>query len=145
MRTSKGVTLIELLIVIAIIGILAAIGIPAYVGQQLKAARSEAFTELENLKLLEEVFFAEQNVYTGDLGVAGSTRAIRDANVDAIRVDLPAFQPGNDANFSYMILADEDINGLGLIPCFHAIATGVDGTRVDGDIFGLDCNNNTNY
>ncbi len=145
MRNSKGVTLIELLIVIAIIGILAAIGTPAYIGQQLKAARSEAFTELESLRLLEEVFFSENNVYTGNLGVAGNTRAIRDANFDAIRVNLPAFQPDNDANFSYMILADEDINGTVLVPCFHARATGVDGTRVDGDIFDIDCNNNTNY
>jgi len=59
----KGFTLIELLITVAIIGILAAIGIPAYIGQQRNAARTEAYTNLQNLALLESQFFAERGRY----------------------------------------------------------------------------------
>jgi len=73
--SKNGFTLIELLIVIAIIGILAAIAIPGYVGQQRNATRTEAYTNLQNLRLLEEQYFAENGVYTTDMGtIAGNTQ-----------------------------------------------------------------------
>ncbi len=60
----KGFTLIELLIVIAIIGIIAAIGIPSYIGRQKSAARTEAYTNLQNLSILEAQFFADRGRYS---------------------------------------------------------------------------------
>lgn len=147
----KGFTLTELLIVVAIIGILAMIAIPAYIGQQKNAARTEAYTNLQNLRLLEEQFFAENGAYTTAMGtVGGSTPAIRDANVTAIQTNalpnrLPGFRPGDGANFSYRIEQDINLAGAAQIPCFRATATGVDGTRVAGDSFMIDCNNNKNF
>jgi len=147
----KGFTLIELLIVVAIIGILVMVGIPAYIGQQKRAARTEAYTNLQNLRLLEEQFFSENGVYTTAMGtVAGSTPAIRDANLTAIQTNalpnrLSRFQPGAGSNFSYRIEQNIDIAGTGQTPCFRATATGVDTTRVAGDSFMIDCNNNRNF
>ena len=68
----KGVTLIELIIVVAIIGILAMIAVPAYIGQQKNAARTEAYGNLQNLRLLEEQFFAENGRYTITLGTCAA-------------------------------------------------------------------------
>lgn len=140
MKGNSGITLIELIIVVTIIGLLAAIAVPSYIGQQRNAARSEAFSNLETLRLLEEQFIAENGAYTGALGSAGGTVAIRDANLAAIQGTLPGFQPGTGTNFSYRIIPNEDITGTAQTPCFHAVATGVSGTRVVGEVFNIDCN-----
>lgn len=67
-RCHKGFTLIELMIVVAVIAILAAIAIPSYVGIQKKAARSEAKANLEAIALALEGYMAENN----DYGPAGT-------------------------------------------------------------------------
>ena len=78
-RNQKGFTLIELMIVIAIIGILAAIAIPNFLNYQCKAKQSEAKSNLGNIRTSEEAYFAEFDIYaqnTGAIGFAtkGNTR-----------------------------------------------------------------------
>ncbi len=58
-----GFTLIELMIVVAIIGILAAIAIPNFLRFQLKAKSSEGKTNLAAIRTAEESFFAEYGRY----------------------------------------------------------------------------------
>ena len=59
----KGFTLIELMIVVAIIGILAAIAIPQFSAYRAKAFNSAAQTDLRNLMTAEEAYFATNQVY----------------------------------------------------------------------------------
>jgi type IV pilus assembly protein PilA len=58
-----GFTLIELMIVVAIIGILAAIAIPNFLRFQLKAKSSEGKTNIAAIRTAEESYFAEYGRY----------------------------------------------------------------------------------
>ncbi len=63
LRAKKGFTLVELMIVVAIIGILAAIAIPNFLNFRLKAKTSEAKSNLGAIRSTEVAYFAEYNVY----------------------------------------------------------------------------------
>jgi type IV pilus assembly protein PilA len=64
-RKQEGFTLIELMIVVAIIGILAAIAIPNFLTYQLKSRQAEAKTNLQAIKTSEVAFQAERGCYLG--------------------------------------------------------------------------------
>lgn len=63
LRSSKGFTLIELMIVVAIIGILAAIAIPNFLQYQLKSRQAEAKTNLGAIRTSEISFNGEHGCY----------------------------------------------------------------------------------
>jgi type IV pilus assembly protein PilE len=74
-RVAPGFTLIELMITIAVIGILLRIAYPAYMQQMQKSRRVQAKTALLDLASREERYFGTNNQYTSSgpaLGYSGA-------------------------------------------------------------------------
>ncbi len=71
-KNSKGFTLIEMMIVVAIIGILAAVAIPRFIRFAVKARQTEAKINLAGLYEAQQSYYTDVNVY-GTPGQAGWT------------------------------------------------------------------------
>ena len=71
MRSQKGFTLIELLIVVAIIGILAAIAVPNFLNAQMRAKVARVVSDMKAVAMAQEQYRLDRGQYTydGDCGV----------------------------------------------------------------------------
>lgn len=97
----KGFTLIEMMIVVAIVGILAAVALPSYRNHIIRAARVEAQSELLELASLQEKIFLNSNNYSFSVtaayngtaagGLGRTTGKTKDGRYDlALDITAPA-------------------------------------------------------
>lgn len=67
---ASGFSLIEVMIVVVIVGILAAIALPSYNNYVVRASRAAAQTELLQLASLQEKIYLNSNAYTANINTA---------------------------------------------------------------------------
>lgn len=121
MKKQQGFTLIELMIVVAIIAILAAIAIPAYQDYVAKSKATAALADIAAGKTAYELTFTEKGVVTlADVGLQATT-----GNCTSIAVITPDATTGAVTNAIKCVIANPGRLGAGASIQYNRTATGL--------------------
>lgn len=116
LSNTKGFTLMELMIAVAIIGIIASVGYPSYLDSVQKTKRSDARITLTEMAAAQERLFTENNSYTN---------AVADIGGATSHDDYYSIAVTNDS-------CSQTVGGKTLYSCFELIAT-AKGTQLQDD------------
>ena len=137
-KGAKGFSLIELLIVVAIIGILAAIAIPNLLTAQKKTKISKALAETKLLVTQSQLYNADKNAYPSSVDVLRTTNYISRTE-DPFSSASPANNYGFTAAQAHtwaLSVGPDSLNGATVITTFPVggLDDGISGTSCVGEI-----------
>lgn len=119
-RQDTGFSLLELMIVVAITAVLAAVAVPGYFNHTMRSRQSEVVGELMSIKAAQERYFADTGGYAGRMNLlkAGESRDAADMYAVANTYTNGYYQywiPANTTNpiTTGFIMAKGDLNGDG--------------------------------
>ena len=109
-----GFTLIEIMVVVAIIGVLVTIAVPLLQRYQLRAKSAEVRTNLAAIHVVEDAWYSERGGYLAAAPeppvVPGSQRA--NFNAGAGGFSELGWQPESDVYFSYGVAVNTELSGF---------------------------------
>lgn len=135
MLNQKGFTLIELMIVVVIIGILAAIAIPNFISMQDRAKEASVKSNMHTIQLaLEDFAVLSDGKYpeTEDEGTISGSKTVRDLCPDGQYPKNP-FETNEETDVTFGGWPDESEENRGDI----GIANPVDGGALDGTSYAI--------
>jgi len=127
-RLRTGFTVLELMVVVAIIGLLASIAIPSFINYQLTSKRSEAFANLSSVAKTQKAYFAEFNRFVPVAAEPGNTLGNVPNAIKRSSAPIgPAFSligwiPEGDVFYDYDTNTTAGCTCIG--PCFTSAAYG---------------------
>ncbi len=104
MKTKNGFTLIELMIVVAVIGILSAVAIPAYTDYVMRGKLIEGTSALSDARVKMEQYFQDNRTYLGGTAPANTTNfTYAPSNLSTTTYTITATGIGSLSAYSYTI------------------------------------------
>ncbi len=110
----SGFTLLEVMIAVAIVGVLAAIAIPLLSSYQLRSKSAEAKTNLSAIRVLEEGFYSENQTYRSANAEPAAIPGSVAVAFDGVGSDFNSlgFAPEGYVYFSYGVAVSDDGSGF---------------------------------
>lgn len=130
-KRSQAVTLMELIVVVVVIGVIAAIAIPRYTTAKERAISQEAIVNLKLISAAEKIYKMEETKYYPPVGTTDDIATIN----NALRLCL------TESNWDYKITGGDTFVALaerqgsgGLLDCVYRITSSLDEPQaIDAD------------